>query len=70
MTLDERRARTPLIDGQVHPDDMCLLERHTRLDLERPAATSPVGGGAGGRARQEDEGWTSQSSLMRAAGRA
>ena len=25
--------------------------RHTRLDLERPAATSPAGGGAGGRAR-------------------
>jgi hypothetical protein len=34
------------------------------LDLERPA------GGAGGGAREEDEGWTSRSSLRRTAGRA
>ena len=51
MMVDNRRTLTPLIDGQVHPDGTCLLHRHTRLDLERPAATSPMGGGAGSRAR-------------------
>ena len=65
LTVDERRALTPRIDGQVRPDGTCLLERHTRLDLERPAATAPVGGGA----REEDEGWTSRSFLRHAAGR-
>jgi len=39
------------------------------LDREHPAATSPVDDEAGGRAREEDEGWTRQSSLRRAAGR-